>query len=80
MISESKAERLPSFGNRDPGELGNGQSKKISVLRVQSCFLQIRPFFFHRPPALPSPLSIILFYIFFERPINIIESFAFSPG
>ena len=61
MISESKAERLPSFGNRDPGELGNGQSKKISVLRVQSCFLQIRPFFFHRPPAYRRRLALYYF-------------------
>ena len=36
--------------------------------------------FFHRSPALPSPLSITRFYILFEQAINIIESFAFSPG
>ena len=35
---------------------------------------------FHRSPALPSPLSITQFYILFEETINIIESFAFSPG
>ena len=35
---------------------------------------------FHRFPALPSPLSITRFYILFEQTINIIESFAFSPG
>ena len=35
---------------------------------------------FHRSPALPSPLSITRFYILFEQTINIIESFAFSPG
>ena len=44
-------------------------------------FLLIRPIVvFHRSPALPSPLSITLFYILFEQTINIIESFAFSPG
>ena len=35
---------------------------------------------FYRPLALPSPLSIARFYILFEQTINIIESFAFSPG
>ena len=44
-------------------------------------FLLIRPIVvFHRSPALPSPLSITRFYILFEQTINIIESFAFSPG
>ena len=43
--------------------------------------LLIRPIVvFHRSPALPSPLSITRFYILFEQTINIIESFAFSPG
>ena len=53
-----------------------------SLLHVQSCFfLLIRPIVvFHRSPALPSPLSITRFYILFEQTINIIESFAFSPG
>ena len=41
----------------------------------------IRPIVvFHRSPALPSPLSITRFYILFEQSINIIESFALSPG
>ena len=35
---------------------------------------------FHHSPALPSPLKITRFYILFEQTINIIESFAFSPG
>ena len=45
-------------------------------------FLLISPFvvFFHRSPALPSPLSIKRFCILLEQTINIIESFAFSPG
>ena len=43
-------------------------------------FLLISPIVvFHRSPELPSPLSITRFYILFEQPINIIESFAFSP-
>ena len=43
--------------------------------------LQIRPVVvFHRSPVLPSPLSITRFYILFEQIINIIDSFAFSPG
>ena len=44
-------------------------------------FLLIRPIVvFHRSTALPSLLSIPRFYILFEQTINIIESFAFSPG
>ena len=45
-------------------------------------FLLISPFvaFFHRSPALPSPLSIKRFCILLEQTINIIESFALSPG
>ena len=44
-------------------------------------FLLIKPIVvFHRSPALPSLLSITRFYILFEQTINIIESFAFSPG
>ena len=44
-------------------------------------FSLIRPIVvFHRSPALHSPLSITRFYILFEQTLNIIESFAFSPG
>ena len=44
-------------------------------------FLLIRPVVvFHRSPGLPSPLSITRLYTLFEQTINIIESFAFSPG
>ena len=43
-------------------------------------FLLIRPIVFHRSLTLSSPLSITQFYILFEQTINIIESFAFSPG
>ena len=35
---------------------------------------------FHRSPALPSPLRITRFYILFQKTINVIDSFAFSPG
>ena len=54
---------------------------------VQMCcackvaFSLIRPIVvFHRSPALPSPLSITRFYILFEQTLNIIESYALSPG
>ena len=44
-------------------------------------FLLIRPIvFFFLPFSLPSPLSIIRFYILFEQTIKIIERFTFSPG
>ena len=42
------------------------------------CFF--RPIVVFSPFSLPSPLSITRFYILFEQTINIIESFAFSPG
>ena len=49
--------------------------------RQRNGFLLIRPIVvFPRSPALPSPLSITRFYILFEKTMNIIESFAFSPG
>ena len=55
--------------------------QKKCAARAKLLFLLIRPIVvFHRSPALPSPLSITRFYILFEQTINIIESFAFSPG
>ena len=58
---------------------GNGQ--KRCAARAKLLFLLIRPIIvFHRSPVLPSPLSVTRFYILFEQIINIIESFAFSPG
>ena len=42
--------------------------------------LLIRPVVVFLPFSLPSALSITRFYILFEQTINIIESFAFSPG
>ena len=53
---------------------------KKSVLHVQSCFLLIRPIVVFSPFSLPSPLSITRFYILFRQTLNIIVSFAFSPG
>ena len=60
-------------------------AKKCTKKVCYTCkvaFLLIIPIVvFHRSPALPSPFSItIRFYILFEQAINIIESFAFSPG
>ena len=55
--------------------------QKKCVGRAKLLFLLIRPIVvFHRSPAFPSPLSITRFHILFEQTINIIESFAFSPG
>ena len=49
--------------------------------RAKLLFWLIRLIFvFHHSPALPSLLNITRFYILFEQTINIIESFAFSPG
>ena len=55
--------------------------QKKCAARAKLLFLPIRPIgVFHYSPVLPSPLSITRFYILFEQAINIIESFAFSPG
>jgi len=55
--------------------------QKKCAARAKLLFLPIRPtVVFHRSLALPSPLSITRFYVLFEQTINIIESFAFSPG
>ena len=47
---------------------------------VKLLFLLIRPILVFSPFSLPSPLRITRFYIGFKQTINIIESFAFSPG
>ena len=52
----------------------NVQKKCAARAKTYCCF------FFFLPFSLPSPLSIIRFYILFEQTIKIIESFAFSPG
>ena len=62
--------------------INNGKEmyKKVCCT-CRVAFLLIRPIVvFHRSPVLPSPLSITGFYILFEQTINVIESFAFSPG
>ena len=43
-------------------------------------WLIIALFFIFSPLSLPSPLSITHVYTLLEQAINIIESFAFSPG
>ena len=57
--------------------------QKKCAARVKLLFLLIRPIvvvvvFFFLLFSLPSPLSIIRFYILFEQTIKIIESLAFS--
>ena len=60
-----------------PKERQRNVQKKCAKVLV----LLIRPIVvFQHSAALPSPLSITQFYILFEQTINIIESFAFSPG
>ena len=55
--------------------------QKKCAARAKMLVSLIRPIVvFQHSPALPSPLSITKFYILFEQTINIIESFAFSPG
>ena len=62
-------------------EVSHCSRAKQRQRNVQLCKLLIRPIVvFHRSPALPSPLSITGFYILFGQTLNIIESFAFSPG
>ena len=54
---------------------------KKNLLHIQNiAFLLIRPVVFHRSLALPLLFTITRFYILFEQTINIIESFALSPG
>ena len=54
--------------------------QKKCAARAKLLLLIRRIAVFHRSPALPSPPNITRFYILFEQNINIIESFAFSPG
>ena len=58
---------------------GKEMHKKVGCT-CKVAFLLIRPIVIFSPFSLPSPLSITRFYILFEQTINIIESFAFSPG
>ena len=69
-----------AFSRRSSAVTAKKCTKKVCCA-CKVAFLLIRPIVvFHRSPALPSPLSITRFYILFEQTINIIESFAFSPG
>ena len=68
-----------SRGSRAKQRQRNVQKK--CAARSKLLFLLIIPIVvFHRSPGLPSPFSVIRFYILFEQAINTIESFAFSPG
>ena len=58
---------------------GKEMYKKV-CFTCKVAFLLIRPIVVFTPFSLPSPLSITRFYILFEKTLNIIESFAFSPG
>ena len=61
--------------------LNNGKEMyEKSVLHGQSYFLLMRPIVVFSPFLLPSPPSITRFYILFKQTLNIIGSFAFSPG
>ena len=52
--------------------------KKCAACTCKVAFL-LTPGCCFSPFSLPPPLSITRFYILFEQPINIIESFAFQP-
>ena len=56
----------------------NVQNKCAALAKLLFCYLDLLLFFL--PFSLPSPLSVIRFYILFEQTIKIIESFAFSSG
>ena len=54
--------------------------RKKCAARAKLLFSIIRPIFVFSSFSLPSQLSITRFYILFEQTVNIIGSFAFSPG
>ena len=55
--------------------------QKKCAARAKLLYLLITPIVvLHLSQALHSSLSITRFYILYEQTINIIESFAFSPG
>ena len=64
--------------NRAKQRQRNVQKKVCCTGKV--AFLPIRPIVVFSPFSFPSPLHITRLYILFEQTINIIESFAFSPG
>ena len=59
---------------------GKEMYKKVCCACKVAFLSIIRPIVVFSPFSLPSPLSTTRFYILFEQTINIIESFAFSPG
>ena len=60
---------------------GNLEMYKIVCCTCKVAFSLIRPIIvFHEPFSLHSSLSITRYCILFEKTINTIESFAFSPG
>ena len=68
-----------SRGSRVKQRQRNVQKK--CAARAKLVFLLITPIVvLHLSQALHSSLSITRFYILYEQTINIIESFAFSPG
>ena len=81
-ISSKKSVR--SFWKFDVEVVQNNRQRNVQKKcdeRAKLPFLLIRPIIvFHCSSALPSPLSITRFYILFEQTLNIIETFAFSPG
>ena len=54
--------------------------KKCAERACKVAFLLISPVVVFLQFSLPSPLSITRFHFLFEQTLNIIESFAFSPG
>ena len=68
-------------------EVSSCSCAKLRLRKKKVCctckvpFLLISPIVvFHRSPASPSLPSITRFYVFFEQNLNVVESFAFSPG
>ena len=80
-LNEKKGDRDLKREIKNKVSRRSREKQRQRNVQKKCAFLLIRPIVvFHRSPALPSPLSITRFYIFFERTINIIESLAFSPG
>jgi len=83
MTFPSKTMKLRSFWKFHIVVVQNN-SKEMYKKICYTCkiaFVLIRPIVvFHHSLALPSPFTITRFYILFEQTINIIESFALSPG
>ena len=65
---------LENFHQDEPFHLTSSRNFLVFQIIVKLSYCC----FFHRCPALPSPLT--RFYVLFEQTINIIDSFAFSLG